>query len=149
MKTFILSLSLISFTMLFGCEKSSNETNNQNQNIMSLTDSTSKNNLIGKKALLIYPEFTAEVTYLSDKTLHWETTTKDGKNASGDEDIFYKQLNDYLFFINWIEKDGLTISQVIDTKLGKVTAYASFSDENSPRGKRNNMVLNGTFEFID
>ena len=103
--------------------------------------------IIGKQAVLTYPDFTAEVSYLSDTTLHWKSVNSQGKAAEGDEKISYKKLNESLFFLNWIEEDGLTVSQVIDLKQKKVTSYVSFAEENSNRGKRAAIFLEGTFEF--
>lgn len=104
--------------------------------------------IIGKKALLVYPDFKAEVEYLSDSTLHWKTTSPDGKVNEADETVFYKKLNDHQFFLNWIEADGLSISQVIDAKAKTVTAFGTYADDKSPRGKRSSMHLEGTFEFV-
>ncbi len=104
--------------------------------------------LIGKKGLLVYPDFKAEVSYLSDSTLHWKTTTPEGLVNEGDETVFLKKLNDHQYFLNWIEQDGLSISQVIDLKAKTVTAFGTFADEKSSRGKRSGMNMEGTFEFV-
>lgn len=102
--------------------------------------------LIGKEAVLKYPTLTAQVKYISATELHWKTTDAEGNTAEGTEKISYKQLNDYLFFLNWIEQDGTTVSQVIDLKDNKVTAYLSFSDENG-RGGRSAEFLEGNVEL--
>lgn len=96
----------------------------------------------------MYPDFKAEVHYLTDSTLHWKTTSADGKINEADEKMFYKKLNEHQFFLNWIEADGISISQVIDTKAKTVTAFGTVADEKSPRGKRSSMNLEGSFEFI-
>lgn len=104
--------------------------------------------LIGKKGKIVYPQFKAEVSYLTDSTLQWKTTDNNGVVHEGTETIVYRKLADNLHFLNWIEQDGLTISQVIDTKKGTVHAFASMKDEKSTRGNRSAMTLDGTFEFI-
>jgi len=112
-------------------------------------DMTVKNyDLIGYKAVLTYPDFTAEVEYLTDSTLHWKTTTTKGTVAEGTEKVFLKKLNESQFFINWIEESGLTISQVIDMKNNNVTSFASFADETSSQGKRGSIILEGKFELV-
>jgi hypothetical protein len=143
MKKIGLILSLVS-AILLSCNESKqkgvNETNISN----------TKNDdfeLIGKKGILNYPDFTAYVTYSTDSTLHWKTVDKDGKQVEGDEEISYKKLSDSLFFLNWIEKDGFTVSQVIDTKSGTVKAYLSYSDDKSERGKRSSSFADATFKF--
>jgi len=80
--------------------------------------------------------------------LHWKFTDNKGAVTEGDEKIDYKRLTDNLHFLNWIEKDGWTVSQIIDTKEGSVKAFWSFTDENSKRGKRSSMFVDGKFEFI-
>lgn len=103
--------------------------------------------LIGKKAIITYPDFKAEVTYSSDSTLHWKTTAN-GTSSEGDEKIFYKPLNDHQYFLNWIEKDGFSVSQVIDLQAKKVTTFSTFADEKSERGKRESANMEGTVELL-
>ncbi|SFC37106.1 hypothetical protein SAMN05421780_10512 [Flexibacter flexilis DSM 6793] len=104
--------------------------------------------LVGKNAVLEYPTFKAEVSYLTDSTLHWKTTSSDGKVEEGTEQVFLKKLNEHQYFLNWIEETGFTVSQVIDVKAGQVTAFGSFADAQSPRGQRSSVNLEGHFRFV-
>jgi hypothetical protein len=108
---------------------------------------TNKFALIGKKGIIHFPGIKAEVIYTNDTALHWKTTDEAGTTASADESIDYRQLTSNLHFLNWIEKDGWTVSQIIDTKAGTVKAYWSFNDDTSERGKRKSMFVEGKFEF--
>lgn len=138
---------ILTTSILAACNNSSK--NKAETSSEDITQTTSEDfSIIGKKGLLVYPDFKAEVNYLSDSTLHWKTTSPDGKVNEADEKVFYKQLNDHQFFLNWIEADGVSISQVIDTKAQTVTAFGTFADEKSLRGKRSSMNLEGSFEFI-
>lgn len=105
--------------------------------------------LIGKRAILNYPDMSVEVTYLSDSTLHWSQTDVNNNKTEDTEKIKYIQLNESQFFLNWIEKDGFTVSQVIDLKSNKVNAYLSFDDEKSERGKRTSQFLQGTVMILE
>ncbi|PRD54663.1 MoaF-related domain-containing protein [Sphingobacterium gobiense] len=105
--------------------------------------------LIGKKARLTYPTLSAEVTYIDDSTLHWSQTDTENNHTEGTETISYKQLNNHQFFLSWIEADGYTVSQVIDLETKKVTAYLSYHDEKSKRGKRAADFVEGTVEIIE
>lgn len=105
--------------------------------------------LIGKRAILNYPDMSVEVTYLSDSTLHWSQTDVDNNKTEDTEKIKYIQLNESQFFLNWIEKDGFTVSQVIDLKSNKVNAYLSFEDQESDRGKRTSQFLEGTVKILE
>lgn len=103
--------------------------------------------LIGKKITITYPEMKATVTYKSDSILHWKTTDAKWNIAEAEEHFDYERLNDNLHFLNWIEADGYTVSQIIDTKTGKVKVFLSFEDPKSSRGKRNSAFNDGTFVF--
>lgn len=104
--------------------------------------------LLGKKAIITFPEMRAEVTYHKDSTLHWKTTDKNGLINEGDEKMDYKKLSEDLHFLNWIEKDGWTVSQVVNTKDGTVKSFWSFADDSSPRGKRKSLFVDGKIEMV-
>lgn len=131
---------------LISCNNLKQETKNEEHN--SDKSVTTDQLLIGKSGKITFPEMTAEVKYLNDSTLHWKTTNSEGIVAEGDEKMDYEKLTDNLHFLNWIEKDGWTVSQIIDTKERTVKAYWSFADEKSIRGKRTSMFVDGKFEFI-
>ncbi|MCW3467147.1 MoaF-related domain-containing protein [Chitinophaga nivalis] len=103
--------------------------------------------LLGKTGRITYPAFTADVKYLNDTLLHWKTTDTTGKVTEEDAHIAYQPLNDHLYFLNWIEADGLTVSQVIDTEKGTVTAYLSYGNTQVSSGRSGELVK-GKFEFI-
>ena len=124
-----------------------NQPKGEQKPIEEASEITSDYSLIGKKGLISFPEMNAEVTYNSDSTLHWKTIDIKGNISEGDEKMDYKQLTENLHFLNWIEKEGFTVSQIIDTKNGSVKAFWSFADESSPRGKRNSMFVDGKFKF--
>lgn len=103
--------------------------------------------IIGKSATLVFPQFKVIETFLSDSTLHWQFFPNNGNVTESDEHISYKKINDHQFFINWIEKTGLTVSQILDAKNGTAVSYVSRSDEKSERGKRSASLIEGTFKL--
>ena len=109
---------------------------------------TKKHAIIGKTAKIKFPAIEAHVTYISETELKWQTVGKDGKEMAGSEKISYKRLSDGLHFINWVEQDGFTVSQVIDSENGTVTAYWSFAYDKSTRGKRASQFVDAKFEFL-
>ena len=92
--------------------------------------------IVGKSVTLTFPNFTVIDSIISDTTLHWKHISKNGIVNEGDELINYKEINDNCFFINWIEKTGLTVSMILDSKNGTATSFVSYADEKSQRGKR-------------
>lgn len=152
MKTLKIFLSITTLsTLLLACNG-----NDKKKGISSISDTIlniSKTNidttfaLSGKKITIEYPEMKAEVEYLSDSTLHWKTTSLENIVEDGFEKISIQQISNNLFFINWIEKDGITVSQVLDITNKRVYAYMSFSDKGSPRGQRSAILTEGKITF--
>ena len=100
--------------------------------------------LIGHKATLSYPGLTANVKYLNDSTIHWKTTDEKDSVAEGTNRMVVKKIDGTKFFVNWIEKDGTTVSQVIDVGKKTVEAFLTFDDA---KGKRVAQMLEGTYEL--
>lgn len=127
--------------------------NGKNERVTETTSNVDKAEnsfaIIGKQVVIEYPEMKAEIHYLSDSTLHWKTTDLQNREEEGIEEISYQQVADNLFFLNWIEKDGVTVSQVMDTAKEKVYVYMSFSDEDSNRGQRSAIFMEGKVTFKD
>lgn len=99
--------------------------------------------LIGHKALLSYPGLTANVKYLNDSTIYWKTTDEKDSVAEGTNRMVMKKIDGTKFFVSWIEKDGTTVSQIIDLEKKTVEAFLTFDDA---KGKRIAQTLEGTFE---
>ena len=102
-------------------------------------------NIIGKQALLKYLALTAQVSYLSEKEIHWKTTDDKGQVAEQTNALTLKSINSTQYFLSWVENDGTTVSQVIDTDKGTVTAFLTYDEE----GKRVSQLLEGTFELAN
>jgi hypothetical protein len=100
--------------------------------------------IFGTTVTITFPEFSVDETFVSDSLLHWKIQLPDGSLSEEDEKISYKKLNEDLHFVSWIEKTGLTVSQVLDTKNGTATAFVSHHDDNSERGQRSSNFFQGT-----
>lgn len=99
--------------------------------------------LIGHMATLSYPGLTANVKYLNDSTIYWKTTDEKDCVAEGTNRMVTKKIDGTKFFVSWIEKDGTTVSQVIDLEKKTVEAFLTLDDA---KGKRIAQTLEGTFE---
>lgn len=100
--------------------------------------------LIGHMATLSYPGLTANVKYLNDSTIYWKTTDEKDSVAEGTNRMVMKKIDGTKFFVSWIEKDGTTVSQVIDLEKKTVEAFLTFDDA---KGKRIAQMLEGTYEL--
>ena len=100
--------------------------------------------LIGHMATLSYPGLTANVKYLNDSTIYWKTTDEKDSVAEGTNRMVMKKIDGTKFFVSWIEKDGTTVSQVIDVEKKTVEAFLTSDDT---KGKRIAQMLEGTYEL--
>jgi hypothetical protein len=132
---------------------------NGNNNTGKGTDTASKNagagssensiNIIGKTGTVTFPQFSVDETFVSDSILHWKIVDEKGSVTEGDEKVRFKKINESQYFVNWIEKTGLTVSQILDSNKGTATAFVSRADEKSDRGKRSANFLEGSFKLKD
>lgn len=145
MKTIMLFMvaSVATALLLSACNTSNTD---NNASVQKDTVAVVPIEIIGKTGFITFPGgIKIEENFLSDTTLHWKYTDTAGTVTEEDEHISYKKLNDAQYFINWIEKSGLTVSQVLDVKKGTTTAFTSHHDEKSDRGQRSSLFLEGTF----
>lgn len=142
-KTILTSLAIV--LSLGACQS-----NVSKQSIISETkpavNTSDTNTLIGHKGEIKFPQMTATITYTNAESLHWSTVGEKGEVNEGDENMSYKQLSEDLHFLNWIEKDGFTVNQIINTKTGEVTAFWSYDGED---GIRESQFVTGSFKWID
>ena len=134
-KAIIISLSAF---FILSCEKPNNagqktginhektEDNSQSENL-----STAKTpvNIIGKKATITYPDFVAEVEYISPTKVRWKTTDIDGNTLEETSTAGIKQISDTQFLVHWVEDDGTAVSQLIDTEKGSASVLLSIYNE--------------------
>ena len=100
--------------------------------------------LIGQRVQMRYEGgMKAEVQYLNDTTLHRKTTVN-GSVAEEQNTMVQRGIDNSRFFVNWIENDGTTASQVLDFKEKTVTVFLTFT---GPDGKRHSQLLTGRLEL--
>ena len=135
-------LAMVALFTACDCPNKTCEANTQTTTTEVLTTPV---NIIGKRAMLKYPALTAEVSYLSEKEIHWKTTDDKGQVAEQTNALTLKSINANQYFLSWVENDGTTVSQVIDTEKGTVTAFLTYEEG----GKRVSQLLEGTFELAN
>lgn len=145
MKTNILYASLAIALSLGACQSNASKESISQETTQS-TGSSQASTLIGHKAEIQFPEMKATIEYTSTESLHWSTIGENGEINEGNEKMSYKQVGEDLHFLNWIEKDGFTVSQIINTKTGEVTAFWSYDGDDH---KRESQFVTGTFQLID
>jgi len=98
--------------------------------------------LLGKAANVEFPGVKLKVHYIDEHNLHWKTDTNEAY-----ETISYAKLAPHIHFLNWIEKDGLTVSHIVDCESNTVQSFLSWQDAESPRGARSGALRSGTITF--
>lgn len=58
--------------------------------------------------------------------------------------LLLKLISETQFFINWIEKDGTILIQMVDVEKKTISVFLTYTDEN---GKCLSQSLEGTFEL--
>jgi phenolic acid decarboxylase len=64
--------------------------------------------------------------YKSATELSWEALAGPSKGTSGDETIYSSEVAPNIFFISWLEKKGISVSNVLDLNDSVVTAFVTF-----------------------
>lgn len=90
--------------------------------------------LLGKK-LLFHSESGLQVIghYSNQTEVSWEALTGPAKGSEGKESVDMAEIAPDIFFVNWVEESGTTVSQVLDLDKLVVTAFVTFD---TPQGRQ-------------
>lgn len=103
--------------------------------------------LMGREAVIDFPDSRASVRYTPMGEMLWRVVDSQGKVSEGHERLSYLQLDDNLHFLNWMEKAGFTVSQLIDVGQGTVQAFWSYAEPGGLQSHKISMVVVGRFRF--
>ena len=97
--------------------------------------------LFGKRFLFKYESGLQVVgEYSSPSVVSWEALSGPAKGSRGRESASIAEVYPNLFFVNWVETSGTTVSQALDLENMIVTAFVTFD---TPQG-RQSMFDKGT-----
>jgi phenolic acid decarboxylase len=84
-------------------------------------------NFIGKRIIIRYESgLEVKAHYKSGAELNWEALTGPSKGASGNETIYSSEVAPNVFFISWLENNGVSVSNVLDLNDRRMTAFVTF-----------------------
>lgn len=84
-------------------------------------------NFIGKKIIIRYESgLEVKANYKGATELAWEALTGPSKGTSGDETIYSSEVAPNVFFISWLENNGVSVSNVLDLNNRRMTAFVTF-----------------------
>jgi phenolic acid decarboxylase len=84
-------------------------------------------NFVGKKIIIRYESgLEVKAHYKSATELTWEAPTGPSKVTSGNETIYSSEVAPNVFFISWLENNGVSVSNVLDLNDRRMTAFVTF-----------------------
>ena len=109
------------------------------------TDTT----LVGKRLYLHFPTNSSTVEYISDDHLFWSSRDSVHGYKEGEDTYHAVRIDSSVFFVNWVETDGTTVSQVLDLKEHTCQTFLTSNIFSKKKDKRVTVVLSGTIEKIE
>ena len=109
------------------------------------TDTT----LVGKRLYLNVPTNSSTVEYISDDHLFWSSRDSIHGYKEGEDTYHAVRIDSSVFFVNWVEADGTTVSQVLDLKEHTCQTFLTSNIFSKKKDKRITVVLSGTIEKIE
>lgn len=96
--------------------------------------------LVGKRFLITYETGdTFEVYYKSRSELLWKAVGGPTAGSSGKETIHAVEAAPKVFFLSWLEKTGISVSQLLDLNTMQVTTFMTFDAKHG----RQSIFMNG------
>lgn len=109
------------------------------------TDTT----LVGKRLHLHFPTNSSTVEYISDDHLFWSSRDSIHGYKEGEDTYHAVRIDSSVFFVNWVEADGTTVSQVLDLKEHTCQTFLTSNIFSKKKDKRVTVILSGTIEKIE
>ena len=145
----LLTLCSLTASLLFtACQRSDTAqkaTGEQANAPVQATDTT----LIGKRLHLKFPTNSSTVEYISDSHLFWSSRDSVHGRKEGEDTYHAVRIDTSVFFVNWVEADGTTVSQVLDLKAHTCQAFITSNVYSRDRTLRSTSVLSGSIEKIE
>src|SRR5215510_662335 len=84
-------------------------------------------NFVGKKIIIRYESgLEVKAHYKSATEFTWEALSGPSIGKSGDETIYSSEVALNVFFISWLENNGVSVSNVLDLNKYRMTAFVTF-----------------------
>lgn len=105
--------------------------------------------LVGKRLYFSFEGNSSVVEYLSDRHLHWLSQDSVHGEKEGEDRYHAQHIEPHVFFVNWVEADGTTISQVLDLKARTCQAFINSNVYARNRRGRETVILSGRITKIE
>jgi hypothetical protein len=105
--------------------------------------------LVGKRIHLSFEGNTSTVEYLSHQHLYWFSKDSVHGEKEGRDNYTALHIEPHVFFVNWVERDGTTISQVLDLRARTCQAFITSNVYSSQKNTRSTVTLSGKITRIE
>lgn len=105
--------------------------------------------LVGKRIYLSFPGNESVIEYVSAQHLYWSSKDSVHGYKEGEDRYHALQIEPHVFFVNWAEADGTTVTQVLDLKKRTCQAFISSDVYSHKRNQRQTQVLSGLINRVE
>jgi hypothetical protein len=99
----------------------------------------------GKRVRITYPSgLEVEAEYVSPEKVRWKAVAGPPAGTTGENAMHSAEVAPGVFFLNWIEDNGLAVSQVLELSASTIMTFVTFD---TPDG-RSSSFQQGTVQVI-
>lgn len=105
--------------------------------------------LIGRKALITFPQSSVCVEYRETGEMHYVSTdARTGAIKADVQPFTYVQVSESIFVLNWIEKSGFMVSQIINAIEGTAHTFCTHKDSKKYRKDKQIEHISCLFKYL-
>ena len=145
----LLTLCSLTVSLLFSACHSSDSGHKASREPAGSPVQATDTTLVGKRLHLHFPTNSSTVEYISDDHLFWSSRDSVHGYKEGEDTYHAVRIDSRVFFVNWVEADGTTVSQVLDLKEHTCQTFLTSNIFSEKKDKRVTVVLSGTIEKIE
>ena len=149
MRTRYLLCLLSLLGLLSACSSGSGSKQHRTQQAHHESIQTADTTLVGKRLYLEFDSNSSVVEYLSSRHLFWSSRDSVHGTKEGEDNYHAVRIGLHVFFVNWVEADGTTVSQVLDLSERTCQAFITSNVYSRNQTSRSTSVLSGTIEKIE
>lgn len=105
--------------------------------------------LVGKRLYLRFPTNESVIEYVSPQHLYWSSKDSTHGYKEGEDRYHALQIEPHVFFVNWAEADGTTVTQILDLKAKTCQAFISSEVYGDQHCRRKTQILSGSIHKVE
>ena len=105
--------------------------------------------LVGKRIHLSFKGNSSVVEYLSHQQLYWFSKDSIHGEKEGRDTYNALHIEPHVFFVNWVERDGTTVSQILDLRERTCQAFITSNVYSVRKNARVTATLSGKITHIE